>query len=360
MANTEWDYFRLVNIKGIGSTSVRKLLDSFDDIEAIFNASKTELENVIEHKAETFLLNKDSDEIKRNYERIKDKNINFIHLEDKRYPDKLRELYDKPIGLYVMGRLPKKENLNISIIGARQASNYGLEMARYFARELAKNGVNVISGLAYGADSMAHRGALEAGGYTLGVLGSGINICYPKENYDIYEQMKEKGGIVSENGLDTKPSAGLFPIRNRIIAAMSDGILVTEAREKSGTLITVDQGLELGRDIFAIPGRNGEALSLGCNRLIQNGAKLVTNLDDILDEYRQLDKEPDDIRLHVDAKLSKEERFIYEMLDLDPAFVEIIIEKSHMSPPKVLRILLELENMGLVKRVNGSYYSVVI
>ncbi len=358
MSNTDWDWFRLCNISGIGILSVEALLNYAGDIDGIFKMSPKELENVVDFRAKGF-MEENIDETKRRYDRCVKDNIHFVHLEHKDYPKRFNLLYDKPVGFYYYGTLPD-DKLSIAIIGARQAGNYGLEMARYFGRELAKNGVNVISGLAFGADSMGHKGALEGGGYTLGILGCGINICYPKENYDIFMQMKEKGGIISESGLDVKPSARLFPHRNRLIAALADGILVTEARDKSGTLITVDQGLELGKDIFAIPGRNGDPLSSGCNKLIQNGAKLTASVDDILDEYRQLDKDPDDIVLHKNVDLTDDERFIYNMLSLEETFIEDILDKSHMPAGNVISILMNLCAKNLVKQNEHNYYSVVI
>jgi DNA processing protein len=362
MDNLEWNYYRVANLSFVGPRTLIRLMDKFETLDNILNADEIELMEFFndEDKVADFIESVNSDNLKRDYDRLKAMGIRIIYQGHPDYPKKLESLYDAPICLYLRGKLPDPDQKSVAIIGARQASYYGLEMAKYFGRELAKKDVAVISGLAYGADAKGHVGALEVGGYTLGILGSGINLCYPKENYHIYSEMIIKGGVMSESGLDVKPHAGLFPLRNRLIAAMSDGILVTEAREKSGTLITVDQGLELGKDIFAIPGRNGDPLSLGCNRLIKSGAKLVTNVDDILEEWAPIDDSYEEISIHKDVKLSTIDKKVYHFLTLEPVFVDRIIEMTHLSVSDVLKALMRLEKRGLIVQSERNYFAVVL
>ncbi len=362
MDNLEWQYYQLDSISFIGPRTLVKLIDKFETIDNIINADETGLMEFFnnEEKVACFIDAINSDRIKRDYDRLKNMGVKLIYQGHPEYPKRLECLYDAPICLYLRGRLPDENQRSVAIIGARQASYYGLEMAKYFGRELAKKGVAVISGLAYGADAKGHLGALEVGGYTLGILGSGINLCYPKENYHIYSKMIEKGGVMSESGLDVTPRANLFPLRNRLIAAMSDGILVTEARDKSGTLITVDQGLELGKDIFAIPGRNGDPLSLGCNKLIKSGAKLVTNVDDILEEWLPIDDTYEEINIHKDVKLASIDKKVYHFLGLEPVFVDRIIEMTHLSVADVLKALMRLEKRGLIVQSERNYFAIVL
>jgi DNA processing protein len=218
----------------------------------------------------------------------------------------------------------------------------------------------VISGLAYGVDGYAHRGALEAGGATVGILGCGINICYPKENYKIFQQMEQRGGILSEYGLDVAPRAGFFPLRNRLIAAMSDGILVTQARVKSGSLITVDQGLEQGKDIFAIPGRIGDVLSEGCNRLIRDGAVMVTKVEDILTEWGQPESGECEFLMHRDNGLVKMEKMVYSVLGLEPKYIDTIMGETQLSIAELMPVLMRLERAGYIKQGLNHHYSIVL
>lgn len=192
------------------------------------------------------------------------KDIQYIRREDEGYPEKLLFHKGMPKGLYVLGRLPDGKRPCVAIVGARRSSPYGNETARYFGAELAAAGVQIISGMAWGIDGQAHAGALEAGGDSFAILGSGVDVCYPAGHRRLYEQMKRTGGILSEQPPGMPPCSGHFPARNRIISALSDLVLVVEAREKSGSLITADFALEQGKDIYAVPGRLTDELSQGC------------------------------------------------------------------------------------------------
>lgn len=215
--------------------------------------------------------------------------MNIIYYNDDRYPEKLRRIYAPPQKLYIIGNDKILNEKGIAIIGCRKPSKYGIEMAYKFAYELSKRGINVISGLARGIDSYSHLGAVHAKGKTIGVLGSGLNNIYPSENKKLcLEIIKNGGAIITEYEPKEKPLAMNFPARNRIISGLSEGILVIEAKQKSGTLITVDHGLDQGKDIFVIPGNITSENSYGTNELIKQGAKLVTNIEEIIEEIEKI------------------------------------------------------------------------
>jgi DNA processing protein len=361
MEQEELYWYWLCNVEGVGVSTITKLLSAFGTPQDIYHAGDTALEPYLTAKQlEGYRFSRDMDRIKRELERLRSKQIRFCWRDHPMYPSRLKTLYDAPYGVYLKGILPPPEQRSIAIVGARKSDYYGNEMAVYFARELAKRGMAVISGLAYGVDGYAHRGALEAGGATVGILGCGINICYPKENYKIFQQMEQRGGILSEYGLDVAPRAGFFPLRNRLIAAMSDGILVTQARVKSGSLITVDQGLEQGKDIFAIPGRIGDVLSEGCNRLIRDGAVMVTKVEDILTEWGQPESGECEFLMHRDNGLVKMEKMVYSVLGLEPKYIDTIMGETQLSIAELMPVLMRLERAGYIKQGLNHHYSIVL
>lgn len=278
-----WYWFQ--EAPGASRTTKLHLLEHFSSPEVIYYVAEEELKPFFyrEFYLHNFINSRKTPLVIRGYNRMLEKGVQFVHMDSKEYPERLRVIPDPPIALYLKGRLPIPEEPTIAIIGARECTRYGSEMARFFGRELGRAGVQIVSGLARGIDGMAHGGALESDTYTIGVLGCGIDVVYPEENYRLFMKMEQCGGILSESGLGVKASAGLFPQRNRLISGLSDGILVVEAMEKSGTFITVDQGLEQGKEIFALPGRNIDVKSRGCNNLIKMGAHIVTEVSDILE-----------------------------------------------------------------------------
>ncbi len=218
------------------------------------------------------------------YERLCGRGIAFVAAGEEEYPKKLAMIPDAPCALYYVGRLPDPDRKTLAVIGARNCSAYGRSMASQFAAFLAEAGVQIVSGMARGVDGIGQQAALDAGGYSLGVLGCGVDICYPPENRELYERLIAQGGICSEYPPGIEPRALLFPPRNRIISGLCDGVLVVEAKERSGTLITVDMALEQGREVYAVPGRVTDPLSRGCNRLIRQGAALVESPEELLRE----------------------------------------------------------------------------
>ena len=280
----------------------------------------------------------------------------FLTADDDVYPERLREIYDYPAGLFVKGRLPDPSRPAVAIVGARGCSFYGEQIAEEFARALVSEGVQIISGLAAGIDGAAHKGALKADCPTFGVLGCGINICYPAGNFKLYQQMVRNGGIISEFPPGTRPQARNFPMRNRIISGLADAVLVVEAREKSGSLITAELALEQGREVFAVPGRITDHLSEGCNRLIQQGAHVAVSPGDIL-EYLGVKCQKQLILCGKNVNtLAKKEKMVYSCLDFKPKHIDQILEESGLSLSEALGILLELELGGYAFRAANHYY----
>lgn len=355
-------WFWLCNINGIGYKKIQELLDYYGDVESIFTAKEDSLKQIraLSEKDISYLSKvHDEDKIKRVYEQLEKAEVRFIIQQDEEYPKKLREVYDSPYGFYMKGKLPDINRPSVAIVGARNCTNYGKELALYFARELAKEGVQIISGLAMGIDGYSHAGALQENGYTLGVLGSGIDVCYPKSNSYLYHRMKIEGGILSEYGLHLRPLAGNFPRRNRLIAGFSDAILVIEARERSGSFITVDQGLELGKEIFVIPGRITDELSMGCNHLARMGAQVVCSPKDILEHFHMdnmKDQPLQERKLRVSGKLTKQECAVYEQLSLEPLYIGRIVEKTKLEFGQAAQALLNLELKDLIKQIAKNYY----
>ena len=232
---------------------------------------------------ENILKSKDEDYLKKYILYMQKHNIDIININDENYPKILKEIYDPPISLYIKGNKNILNNTSVAIIGCMQASQYGIKVAKYFGYNLAKNEVNVVSGLAKGIDSYAHIGSICANGKTIAVIGNGIDTIYPKENINIANKILEKGGtIISEYPLGTKPEKMNFPARNRIISGISKSVIVVEAKEKSGTLLTVDFALEQGRDVYVVPGNINSINSIGTNELLKQGAKIITCYKDII------------------------------------------------------------------------------
>ncbi|MBQ7706819.1 MAG: DNA-processing protein DprA [Lachnospiraceae bacterium] len=374
------------NIGGVGDASRRKLIHEFGSIEDIFDASKNLLAAVVGDEKAGFIINSKSfNYAKELREILIQKNIDIVYPEHRFYPKKLLNMFDYPNILYVRGILSYKlniHNMNIGIVGARTSDTYGRELARMFGRELAKEGINIISGLALGIDGMSHRGALDGGGYTVGVLGCGIDIIYPRENYELYTEMSKSGAVISEYPPGTPPNAGQFPIRNRIISGLSDGLLVVEARKKSGSLITADLVLEQGKQVYAIPGRITDKNCDGTNNLIKMGAMCVTSPEDIINDLKGIsfcdEKNKNDnneiAKYDSDAveefgfmqksvnknSLAPAEKMLYSCLSLEPTYIDDIIEKLKMGVSDTINLLYNMEEKGLIKQSSKGYYIISV
>lgn len=272
-------------IKGLGSKRKQNLLKLYHSPERIYNLTKKELLEVSgigEKVVQNILDKKIKNIIEKHIEYMYNNNIEIISIKDKEYPKLLKEIYDPPISLYIKGNRNILSNKSIAIVGCRDVSDYGKKVTKYFSYNLAKQNINIISGLAKGVDSYAHIGTLSTQGKTIAIVGNGLDTIYPTENGYLANRIIENGGaIISEYPLGTKPEKMNFPARNRIISGMSEGIIVIEAKEKSGTLITVDFALEQGRDVYVVPGNINSLNSVGTNELIKQGAKIVTTYKDI-------------------------------------------------------------------------------
>ncbi|WP_343209530.1 DNA-processing protein DprA [Anaerolentibacter hominis] len=370
----------LGSLEGIGNRKRHRLLEWFHTPERIYMAQEKELlpvPGLTERDRAVLLRSGRNGETARILEEMEKKEISLLTLEDGRYPAGLKEICDCPVCFYYKGNLPEDDKPSLAVVGARNCTNYGRTIAEEFAEELASCQVQIISGLARGIDAAAHRGALNGNGYTCGVLGCGADICYPAQNQDLYQEMETRGGIISEFPPGTPPLACHFPMRNRIISGLCDGILIVEARRKSGSLITADMALEQGRDVFAIPGRITDLLSEGCNNLIKMGAEPVGSPVDILNsltmEKYGFEK---DCRLGeestgqmflstkgVEKKIMKnelildsKEEMVYACLDLLPKSVQDVVDETGMEVYDVMQSLLSLELKNYIRQTAGSKY----
>lgn len=348
-----WYWF--VNIPGVGSVARRKLLERFGHPRVIYGAKEKEYDDLLTQRQCVYLKEThNTHKVIQSMQRLRESGARFVHWESSDYPPKLRQLFDPPYGLYIKGRFPSETAPILGMVGSRTATPYGIHTAQEFAKVLARQGIQIVSGLAAGIDAASHRGALRADGYTLGILGGGIDTMYPRENFSLYMQMYERGGVLSEYNIGVPNSPGLFPVRNRLISGMSDGVFVLEAGEKSGSLITIDQALEQGKEVFALPGRVSDPFSTGCNRLIAEGAILVQRPEDIIEilfqKYEKF-KQKEKVR-QVNVLQKRQEpvfkdpecQKIYELLDeKNPTSFNELLEKSGYNFVKLQYILLEME-----------------
>ncbi len=358
----------LYSVPGIGSKTIKIVLSGAgtpkeiyelsnhlraEELAARFPAHPRKLE-----LAEKIINAGKNRNVQEEYETLEKKRIHFTCLGHTAYPERLFHIPDAPYGIYFRGRLPAEEKHSAAIIGARNCSEYGRRMAYRFGEELASAGIQIVSGMARGIDGIGQQAALEAGGYSLGVMGCGVDICYPNENRKLYDMLCESGGICSEYLPGTQPRSSLFPPRNRIISALSDIVLVVEAKNRSGTLITVDMALEQGKDVYAVPGRVTEALSEGCNRLLQQGAQVALSPIDMIQAITG--KTADDKK--GDFLLSDIQTDILQNLDDVPKSVEKIKEQMQLysghdiSLQEVMNQLVSLSLGGWVKQIGNSYF----
>jgi DNA processing protein len=346
-------------IPGIGPVLIKALLGRFGDPEHVFRASPRELTGVdgIGHRLATLIKETDiQGRVRRELKLIQQLNISIVTLMDASYPNNLKQIYDPPPLLYVRGELQAKDTLAISMVGSRLTSNYGRAITERIAGDLARHGVTIVSGMARGIDSAAHRGALSAGGRTIAVLGCGVDVVYPPENRNLSKEITANGAVISEFPLSTRPEAANFPRRNRIISGLSLGVVVVQASSRSGSLITARLALEQNRDVFAVPGNVGMAASQGTNRLIKEGAKLVESVHDILEEILPRFRRDGLIATEVTPPLEEEEERVYCLLGDEPMHIDSIIARTGMDASRVCAILLQLELKGLVQQLPGKRF----
>lgn len=348
----------LCSIPGLYRPQMQELLAYFETPEEVFKASVQEIQSFVrisEKQRNNLLKMRSSWDGEKERNALQEKEIRFISCTDPGYPCRLRNICDYPYGLFVKGALPDDAKPAVAVVGARKCSSYGKHFAREIAAGLAEHGIQIVSGMARGIDGEAQKAAVEAEGSSFAVLGSGVDICYPAEHAALYRMLTGRGGILSEYLPGTSPLPIHFPMRNRIISGLADLIVVVEAREKSGSLITADLGLEQGKEIVAVPGRIGDVGSAGCNRLIAEGADIFWSVEQLFH------------KLNVEANLSSaskksnitletEEKLVYSVLEFQAKNLQTIADETGLTPKEAGSVLVRLQLGGLVLENSKNYY----
>ena len=351
-------------VSGLGHTVLRSLLEYFGGPEAVFEAGVSELVKVsgvreeIARKIAGKEFSSDPEKELRKVERAGARIVTYL---DPSYPKFLKEIHHPPVLLYVKGKdIPSNQTL-IAVVGSRNATHYGLRAAEHIGMGLARRRVGVVSGLARGIDSAAHRGCLRGKGFTIAVMGTGIDRIYPTGNKRLLDQVTESGAVITEFPMGSPPEPRNFPIRNRIISGLNRGVVVVEATKQSGSLITASLALEQGREVFAVPGSINSFKSTGTHFLIKQGAKLIENADDILDEFgfhRGAAQESNGLREPAGELFEMDElqKKLYDIICDYPIHIDQIVRKGDMDAGEVSSILMEMELKGLVKQLPGKMF----
>ncbi len=343
---------------GVGSVLFKRLLEAFGSPQEVLRASAKELRRVegIGPKVISALGRFNwHRRVEKELQGAEKKGVRLLTWEDAEYPLNLKEIYDPPPLLYVWGALHPGDQRAVAVVGSRNPTLYGKSAAERISRGLGARGITVVSGLARGIDSLAHQSVLAAGGRTIGVLGCGIDIFYPPENRELYGHIAGQGAVLSEFPLGTPPESDHFPIRNRVISGLSMGVAVIEATLRSGSLITARFALEQGRDVYAVPGNIDSARSAGTNRLIKEGAKLVVQAEDILEETLSLSTQGP-AETPPQPSLAEEDARVFALLGRGSLHIDQLITQSGLPSAKVSSILLALELAGHVKQMPGMRF----
>ncbi|MBE6014505.1 MAG: DNA-protecting protein DprA [Lachnospiraceae bacterium] len=354
------------NILGIGNAGKINMVKSGRSPEEIYHMTWEELSLLFgEEQAEKVILARKEADLDKELEKVCAAKARFITYEEKDYPARLRELCGMPYGLYVRGQMPRQDLISVAIVGARSATPYGKEIAHDIGKICGENNIQVISGLARGVDGISQSGAMEGGGTTFGVLGCGVDICYPPGNLQVYMEVIKRGGVISEFPIGTKPLPGHFPSRNRIISGLADIVVVVEAKKKSGSLITADFALEQGRDVIAVPGRITDMTSEGCNHLISQGAEIYMGpetLERRLQSIAEVRNMKGTFNMESTVKknfaLTREEAIVFGCLGLRPKRLEEVLTECNLPMGEVMGILMDLEIKGYVKEASKNNYYV--
>lgn len=358
---------------GLASRLSARLLREFGSPDDVFRASPPQL-RACSLPAETAQAVVKKEAFKRAEKDLaylrKIGGCRLVNWSDPEYPQNLLQIYDPPVLLYVRGDAQILNAPSLSIVGTRKPTLYGTQMAERLGRDLAARGIVIVSGMARGIDAIGHQGALAASGRAIGVLGTGINVCYPKENKKLYEKVLERGAILSEFPLHTHPAPENFPIRNRIVAGMPLGVVVVEGAEYSGSLITARLAMEFGREVFGVPGNVTQPVSFAPNQLIKQGAKLVTDADDVIEELPTpvraallQAEQPEAERRNqlLRGALEGAQKRVYELLKADESLhIDDIVETSGLNSSEVLATLFEMEMKGIVRQLPGKQFSKVL
>jgi len=355
----------LSRVPGLGCVSFKKIAGHFEDPTAALSASAAALSEIqgLDQNVIDGLRNFSAwDEVEKEIIRAEKACVKIVPFSDSMYPARLRMIADPPPLLYLKGEIRSEDQKAVAVVGSRSTSDYGRRVARDLCRGLALLGFTVVSGMARGIDGTAHETSLNAGGRTIAVLGSGVDRVYPAEHDKLYHRIIDNGAMISEFPIGTRPLAFNFPARNRLISGLSLGVVVVEATEKSGSLITAALALEQGREVFAVPGEVGASRSRGAHRLIRQGAKLVETVDDIMEEIApQLvvrgGKAGSAPKRTLPQDLGAELQTIFNLFAERPLQIDEVIESSGYSPSRVSEILLELELRGYIRQLPGKNYT---
>ncbi len=361
-------WFCLKHVPGIGNHLFKRLIEQFGSPQRVFQMTPQQLlavEGISKNLAAAIVNFKAPQWIQAELDHVHQRGYTLITLADGSYPPLLKEIPDPPPLLYVSGDLAGT-NKTVAVVGSRNATAYGISATQNLCADLTALDITIVSGMALGIDTAAHQGALAGKGKTVAVLGSGLNIIYPAENRRLFERISEQGAVVSEFGLGTKPEAHNFPIRNRIISGMSMGTIVVEASRKSGSLITARLAAEQNREVFAVPGSIQSFKSTGTHTLIKQGAKLVENAQDVLEELTAFTayvpvaaeslNHATDPRL---ASLAPDELDLFKILSPYPLHIDAIVRKTNIEPGKLLSLLLQLELKGVVQQLPGKLFAIL-
>ena len=353
----KYEYW-FANIKGIGDKKKREIRSYVEYAKDLYNIEETALRKIVENEkcCHKILESVKEWKVDERYQELQEKQIHFVTIQDKNYPKKLKNISAPPYALYVKGKLPNENQLSVAIVGARNCSAYGESMAKAFAEELARCQVQIISGMAHGVDGISQMAALKAGGTTFGVLGNGVDICYPRENFSLYMEIPQYGGLISEQPPGTSPLRQFFPARNRIISGLADVVLVIEAKEKSGSLITADMALEQGKDVYALPGQINNTLSFGCHNLIKQGAGILLSPEKFVEDLGIFHKLEAKKNTENKKLLESEENIVYSCLDFEPRNMNQILKMTGFEIQTIMNCLLDLELKGYIREVSKNYY----
>jgi DNA processing protein len=357
-----FDWLALSLVPGLGSVGIKNLVERFGSSEAVFRAEVQDLmsvENVRKDLALRIVKREFSLDPSRVLKRLEKLGARIVTYEDPLYPALLREIHDPPMVLYLRGQdIPSKSTF-VAIVGSRNPTPYGLKAAEKIAQGLARRGLGVVSGMATGIDSAAQWGCIEGKGFTVAVLGTGIDVIYPSPNKKLFEKIICHGAAITEFPLGAPPEPKHFPIRNRIISGLSKGVVVVEATKKSGSLITAGLALEQGREVFAVPGSIDSFKSVGCHYLIKQGARLIENADDILDEFGlnyPFAPITDTFQQYRLPLMESSEKLVYEIIGDYPLHIDEIARQGNLEPGAVSSILMKMELKGLVRQLPGKLF----
>lgn len=353
-----WIGFNLV--KGIGPVRLKKLLSVFGDAKTAWLAPADQLEEAgLSHKLVNRLLKiRERESLDQLWQKMQEQEINILTWEDEAYPARLREIHRSPPVLYLRGEIKREDEWAVAIVGTRHFTSYGRQVTERVAGTLARNGVTIISGLARGIDGIAHRAALEAGGRTLAVLGNGVDVVYPPEHRGLAQEMMAQGALISDYSPGTPPDGSNFPPRNRIISGLAKAVLVIEAGQRSGAIITANYAVEQGREVFAAPGNIFAPKSKGCNQLIKKGAHPLLDAQDVLELL--------DMTQIAEQKMARKvlpsnptEATLFKALGLEPVHVDDISAQIDMPVEEVTSTLALMELKGMVRKVSGMQYMAI-